>query len=146
MSSSVRTALRREKLEPAALEVFVAAPERGATAAFVGLVRDLHDGRRVVAVSYDAFEPLAVRVLGAIAAEASERFGACVAVEHRIGKLSVGDASVAIAAGTPHRAEAFDACRYVIEEIKRRLPVWKREHYVDGDSAWLSGCALTPPR
>ena len=102
------------------------------------------DGRAVEAVTYDAFEPLALKVLGEIAEEAARRFGARVAVEHRVGRLAVGEASLAIAAGAKHRGEAFDACRFALEEIKRRLPVWKQEHYAGGEAAWLEGCALRP--
>ena len=134
--------IRRAALDPLRLCVEAGSPAHGATASFVSVVRNEHEGRRVVAVTYDAFEPLAAKVLAAIVAEASAKFGARVLAEHRVGRLAVGEAGVAIAAGAPHRAEAFEACRYVIEEIKRRLPVWKREHYVDGDSAWLSGCSL----
>jgi len=119
-----------------------AAPGHGAQAVFVGVVRDNHEGRKVDGVTYDCFVPLAERTLAEIAEEARGKFGAKIAAAHRIGRLAVGEASVAIAAGTPHRAEAFDACRYVIERIKERLPVWKQEHYVDGTANWLDGCAL----
>ena len=138
--------LTKEPLDVPALLAAVAEPGRGGNDVFVGTVRDSHDGRAVLAVTYEAFEPLAVKVLAAIAAEAEARHGAKVAAAHRLGRLKVGEASVAIAAGSPHRAEAFAACRDVIEEIKKRLPVWKQEHYVDGDSAWLAGCALSHSR
>lgn len=137
-----RSALRREPLDPGRLSAFASARGHGAVASFIGAVRDEHEGRSVEGVSYDAFEPLAAKTLDAIAAEAAERFGAKVAVEHRLGRLEVGEVSVAIAAGAAHRAEAFDACRWVIEEIKRRLPVWKQEHYAGGGSSWLEGCSL----
>ena len=129
-------------LRPAALAAAVASRRHGACAAFVGVVRAVHAGRRVKAVSYDAFTPLAEKELARIAAEAARRWPAAVAAEHRLGRLRVGEASVAIAAASAHRAEAFEACRYVIEEIKRRLPVWKKEHYVRGKSRWLAGCSL----
>lgn len=134
--------IRRDALDLARLAARVRSPSHGAEASFVGVVRNRHEGRSVLAVTYDAFEPLAAKVLAEIAEEAAGKFSALVAAEHRVGRLAVGEASVAIAAGAPHRVEAFEACRYVIEEIKRRLPVWKREHYVDGESAWLSGCSL----
>ncbi len=121
---------------------WLADPAHGARDLFLGVVRAEHEGRKVRAVSYDCFKPLAEKTLREIAREAQERFGSRLACAHRVGRLEVGEASVAIAAGSPHRAEAFEACRYVIEEIKRRLPVWKKEHYEDGDSAWLPGCAL----
>ncbi len=129
-------------LELSALFEAVSDPAHGGQASFVGTVRDHHEGHDVLAVTYEAFEPLAKKVLAEIALEAGRRHGAKVAAAHRLGKLAVGQASVAVAASAVHRAEAFAACREVIEEIKKRLPVWKKEHYVDGDSAWLSGCAL----
>lgn len=143
--SSHRSGLRREALDLAALAAFASASGHGAVASFIGTVRDLHEGRAVEGVTYDAFEPLAAKTLDAIAAQAAERFGAKVAVEHRLGRLEVGELSVAIAAGSTHRAEAFDACRWVIEEIKHRLPVWKQEHYAGGGSSWLEGCSLAKP-
>lgn len=143
--SRSRAAILREPLRPERLAAFVSRPGHGAVASFVGTVRDDHEGKTVSAVTYDAFEPLAAKVLGEIAAEAASRFGARVAAEHRMGRLVVGEASVAIAAGSPHREAAFDACRWALSEIKRRLPVWKREHYPDGESAWLPGCSLKHP-
>jgi molybdopterin synthase catalytic subunit len=83
---------------------------------------------------------MARAVLTAVAEEATaELGGGAVAVEHRVGELAVGDVSVAIAVAAPHRESAYQASRYVIEEIKKRLPVWKREHYLDGDSRWVTG-------
>lgn len=112
----------------------------GAVCVFLGVVRDHNEGRSVRGVAYSAYREMAERVLAEIAAEAAERAGSDrVAIVHRTGELAVGEASVAIAVSSPHRAEAFDACRYVIEEIKKRLPVWKQERYVDGDEAWLDG-------
>lgn len=130
------------RLDPAALCRAVSSPRHGAVASFVGTVRAVHAGRRVKAVSYDCFVPLAEKELARIAADAEKRWPVRVAVAHRVGRLAVGTASVAIAAGSGHRAEAFEACRFVIEEIKRRVPVWKKEHYLKGDGRWLAGCAL----
>ncbi|MDP3543729.1 MAG: molybdenum cofactor biosynthesis protein MoaE [Elusimicrobiota bacterium] len=130
------------RLDPAALCRAVSSPKHGALASFVGTVRSVHAGRRVKAVSYDCFVPLAEKELARIKAAAEKRWPARVAVAHRTGRLKVGEASVAIAAGSGHRAEAFEACRFVIEEIKRRVPVWKKEHYLKGDGRWLAGCAL----
>lgn len=130
------------RLDAAALCRAVSSPKHGAVASFVGTVRAVHAGRRVKAVSYDCFVPLAEKELARIAARAEKRWPVRVAVAHRTGRLKVGTASVAIAAGSGHRAEAFEACRFVIEEIKRRVPVWKKEHYFRGDGRWLAGCAL----
>jgi len=116
----------------------------GAVVLFIGAVRNRNDGHDVLAVSYDAFGPLAERTLHEIAREleAQVKDPLGLSVVHRTGRLSVGETSVAIVTASPHREDAFSASRYVIEEIKRRLPVWKQEHYVDGDSAWLQGCCL----
>lgn len=130
------------RLDPAALARAVSSPRHGALATFVGTVRSPHAGRVVKAVTYDCFVPLAEAELARIAAAAEKRWPVTIAVAHRTGRLRVGEASVAIAAGSGHRAEAFEACRFVIEEIKRRVPVWKKEHYLTGDGRWLAGCAL----
>jgi molybdopterin synthase catalytic subunit len=136
------TRITRTPLDLARLCRATASPAHGATASFVGVVRARHAGRRVKAVSYDCFVPLAEKELARIAAKARRRWPAAVAVEHRVGRLAVGEASVVIAAGCAHRAAAFAACRFVLEEIKHRLPVWKKEHYVRGDGRWLPGCSL----
>ena len=136
------TFVTASRLDHEALCRAVSSPKRGALASFVGTVRAVHAGRRVKAVSYDCFVPLAEKELARIAAEAERRWPVRIAVAHRIGRLKVGQASVAIAVGSGHRAAAFEACRLVIEEIKRRVPVWKKEHSVKGDGRWLAGCAL----
>ncbi len=118
----------------------------GAVCVFVGVVRDHNDGRRVLGVHYSAYQAMAEKVLGTIASEAATRAGTDrVAVVHRTGELRVGDASVAIAVSSPHREQAFDACRYVIEQIKTRLPVWKQERYAAGEDAWLDGIVPEVP-
>lgn len=118
----------------------VGAAEDGAVLLFLGTVRNHNDGRAVTGMEYEAYEAMAAPVLEEIAGEAAERCGSDrIAVVHRVGELDVGEVSVAIAVSTPHRAEAYDASRYVIEAIKERLPVWKREHYVDGERRWVPG-------
>jgi len=118
----------------------VGAPEDGAVLLFLGTVRNQNEGRRVVGMRYDAYVAMAESVLAEIAAEAATRLGTDrIVVAHRIGNLRVGEVSVAIAVSSPHRAEAYEASRYVIEEIKKRLPVWKEEHYAEGDARWLEG-------
>lgn len=148
--------ITREPLDLGRVLARVGNPEDGAALLFVGTVRSHNENRPVTGLRYDAYVPMAENVLRTIAAEALERIGATgspttvtpdpspptshrIAVVHRIGELSVGEASVAIAISSPHRAEAFDACRYVIEEIKRRVPVWKEERYVEGEPRWLGG-------
>ena len=116
----------------------------GAVLLFLGTVREQNDGRSVSGMRYDAYAAMAERVLGEIAAEAAQQLGTDrVAVVHRVGELPIGAISVAIAVSAPHREPVFTAGRYLIEELKRRLPVWKHEHYVDGESQWLAG--VVPP-
>ena len=111
---------------------------------FVGTVRDHAEGRRVSGMGYEAYASMAEAVLSDIVDEASARWGTDhIAAAHRIGELDLGEVSVAIAVSTPHRVDAYDASRYVIEQIKVRLPVWKHEHFVEGDSRWVPG--QTPP-
>lgn len=138
-------AVVREPIQPAQVLARVGADQDGASLLFVGVVRDHNDGRRVTGVHYDAFEEMAVRVLEEIVREAEESFGTDrIAVLHRIGDLTIGEVSVAIAVSTPHRAESYEASRFIIEEIKRRLPVWKKEQYTDGAMEWVEGTKPAP--
>lgn len=117
----------------------VARSGNGATVVFVGTVRDENDGSPVTGLDYSAYAAMAEQELAAIAAEAAQRWKTPdIVVEHRLGELAVGDASVAIAVAHPHRGEAYEASRYIIEELKKRLPIWKREHYPDRESEWVS--------
>lgn len=131
-------------LDPAAALDFVSDPGFGGITMFVGRVRDLNHGRAVTGVSYDMFEPLALNGFREIAARAQSDFGPRLKlyIAHAKGRLSVGDLAVVVAAGTPHRDEAFRACRQVIEAVKHTSPIWKQEHYEDGDSVWSEGCSL----
>jgi molybdopterin synthase catalytic subunit len=125
-------------LDPGALLAAVSGPTRGGVALFVGTVRDRNEGRAVQALDYRAYRPMAEKELRAICAEAEARWPeALVACEHRIGALALGEAAVVVAAAHPHRGPAFDACRYVIEQLKQRVPIWKREHYADGSADWV---------
>jgi molybdopterin synthase catalytic subunit len=119
----------------------VQSPERGAVASFLGLVRNHQGGRDVVRLDYSAYEPMAEAECGTIVAEAESRWKVAVALQHRIGRLVIGDTAVAIAAASAHRDEAFLACRYVIEEVKRRVPIWKKEYYADGSVLWVGSGA-----
>ncbi|MCB2081286.1 MAG: molybdenum cofactor biosynthesis protein MoaE [Rickettsiales bacterium] len=123
---------------------FVTRPPNGAESLFVGTVRELNQGKKVLGVSYDVFEPLARQSFTDICKEAQEKWGKelVLYVVHGKGRLDVGGISIVIAAGSPHRDEAFKACRYIIEQIKHRSPIWKLEHYADGDSEWTQGCEL----
>jgi molybdopterin synthase catalytic subunit len=123
-------------IDVAALEATVATSGHGAIVTFVGRARDAaDDGRQVLELDYEAYAEMAGAVLAEIAAEAESRWGAAVAVMHRTGVVPIGEAAVAIVTATAHRAEAYEASRYVIEAIKERLPIWKRERFSDG-SEW----------
>src|SRR5262245_28017347 len=115
----------------------VADDQRGATAVFVGTVRQGPDDGPVVAIDYSAYDAMAELEFGRIIDEAAARWPmARVVVQHRIGRIPVGQASVAVVVAAPHRAQAFEACRFVIEEVKVRVPVWKRELLEDGSQSW----------
>ena len=138
------TAIVTEPISPDRVLAWVGDDADGAAVLFLGVVRDHADGRPVTGMRYDAYEEMADQVLADIAEEAARRLGTDrLAVVHRTGELAIGEVSVAIAASSPHRAEAFDAARYVIEEIKKRLPVWKKERYADGQESWVEGAV--PP-
>ena len=116
----------------------------GAVCTFVGVVRATHQGRRVRFLDYEAHAPLAIKMLDRITAEVVARWpSAAVMVHHRIGRLEIGEASVAIAAASAHRAESFQVCRYTIERVKQIVPVWKHEFFEDGD-AWVEGPLANP--
>ena len=137
----------RTPLEVAALRAALADPACGGYAAFEGWVRDSHEGQHVRRLEYEAYETLAVREAERIVAEAVARFGVRhAACAHRVGDLAVGELAVWVGVSAPHRDEAFRACRYLIDEIKQRLPIWKKEHYVNGDSGWVNceRCAAAP--
>jgi molybdopterin synthase catalytic subunit len=116
----------------------------GAVTTFIGLVREHNQGRRVSFLEYEAYEPLAVRALQRILDEARESWETTrVGVHHRIGRLQLGQASIIIVAVSPHRADAFAACRYTIERVKQIVPIWKHEHFEGGD-VWLEGATADP--
>ena len=131
--------LAGSRIDLTALVAQVEAPDRGAVTSFLGLVRDHHGGREVTRLEYSAYAPMAEAECARIVAEAEARWPVRVALEHRIGVLEIGDAAVAFAAGAAHREEAFAACRFVIEEVKRRVPIWKKEFYADGTITWVGG-------
>lgn len=129
-----------DPIDPTEALAQVGGPEDGAAVLFLGVVRNANEGRRVSGVEYEGYAEMAREELAAIVGEAAERAGSLrVGAVHRLGDLKVGEVSVAVAVSTPHRAEAFEAARYVMEEVKKRLPVWKRERYLDGEPEWLEG-------
>jgi molybdopterin synthase catalytic subunit len=116
----------------------------GAITSFVGTVRDNNVNRRVTHLEYEAYEPLAVKALEQIVEETVAQWpGIRVAVHHRIGRLAIGEASIIIAAASAHRANAFAACRYVIERVKQIVPIWKHEFF-DGGEVWIEGATANP--
>jgi molybdopterin synthase catalytic subunit len=134
VSGGARSGLTASPIDVAALESEVASLEHGALVTFVGRARRLaDDGREVVELDYEAFDEMAERVLADIVAEADAQWpGSASAVLHRTGTVPLGEAAVAIVTAAPHRAEAYEANRFVIEAIKQRLPIWKRERFPDG--------------
>jgi molybdopterin synthase catalytic subunit len=148
-STAPYSRLGPEPIDPRALEARVSGPECGAVATFAGVVRDHHEGRRVRRLEYSAYEDMAGRVLADIVDEAARRFGtSAIAVQHRLGALEVGETSVVVAAAAVHRREALAACAWVIDEVKARAPIWKKEFGDDG-AFWIEGpgsCpSATPP-
>jgi molybdopterin synthase catalytic subunit len=135
----------RLALEPLIRAVSAPGDERpGAVATFLGLVRDRNLGRRVIRLEYEAHEALAVKAFARIEEEIRETWPQVrLALHHRMGRLEIGEASVAVAAASPHRAEAFAACRYAIERVKQIAPVWKHEFFEGGD-VWIEGATADP--
>ncbi len=133
--------LTDQPIELAPLLAAVQAPDRGGVASFLGLVRNHHGGRAVLRLDYSAYGPMAEAECGRIVAEAESRWQVAMALRHRTGSLAIGDVAVAVVVASAHRDEAFAACRFGIEEVKRRVPVWKREFYADGTVAWVDPTA-----
>jgi len=132
--------LAREPLDPAALRQTLLDPRAGACATFEGLVRDHNDGKNVRSLEYEAYGDLAQHEGERILTEAREKFAILTAVcVHCTGHLRPGEPAVWVGVSAAHRDAAFAACRYIIDECKARVPIWKKEHYADGASAWLNG-------
>jgi molybdopterin synthase catalytic subunit len=127
----------RDPIDVAALSR--TSPEDGALCVFTGVVRNHHEGRAVRYLEYEGYEEMMVTIFEEIAEEAKLRFGVtAVRIVHRLGRLEVGETSVAVAVSSPHRGEAFEACRFAIDTLKHKAPIWKKEFYADG-SSWLEG-------
>jgi len=131
--------LSSSPIDPVALRAAMVDPRAGGFVSFEGWVRDLNDGRAVLRLEYEAFAPLAGKEGMRILDEARQKFKVfdirCV---HRTGLLELGDLAVWVGVSSRHRAAAFEACRFVIDEVKSRVPIWKKEHYADGDSGWVN--------
>lgn len=134
----LHSAVTTEPIDVARLISVAQASGIGALSVFLGTVRDLNDGRPVSGMAYEAYEAMAQRELAAVASEVCDVTpGLRVAIEHRIGTLGIGEVSVAIVAAHAHRGPALDGARAIIESLKQRVPIWKCEHYVDGERAWV---------
>ena len=133
-------AIVRDPIDPRTLEGAVWSEKCGGVAMFLGVVRDhAQDGRPVTGLSYEAHEAMALAEFAAIASEVGERYpGVRLGIVHRIGDLRIGEIAVAVCAASAHRAHAFDACRYAIDELKARAPIWKKERYADGTGEWVA--------
>lgn len=134
--------LSNAPLDLAALIREVASPDRGGIASFLGTVRDHYRDRAVLGLEYSAYAEMVEAECARIVAETERRWPVRVALRHRVGALEIGDAAVAIAVGGAHRDEAFAGCRHVIEEVKRRVPIWKKERYADGSEEWQGSGAV----
>lgn len=140
----MRISLQREALDPAALAAAVRGDADGAVATFVGVVRRDNRGRQVTYLEYEAFEEMALAEMHKLAAAALERFEISdVAIAHRHGRLEIGEASVVVCVSAAHRAPAFDACRFLIDRLKQTVPIWKKEHFADGQ-VWIEGAGESP--
>jgi molybdopterin synthase catalytic subunit len=139
-----------EPLDPERVTAAVRCDEAGAVLVFQGVARNHSEGRRVIALEYDAYPEMAVRKLREVAQDVRARWPITgIAVQHRTGRLAIGEASLLVAVSSAHRAEAFEACLYAVDRIKQTVPVWKKEIWEDGDGAWVAGHAVDvadPPR
>jgi molybdopterin synthase catalytic subunit len=131
--------LTRAILRPDELRAQLTDPGAGAYASFEGWIRNENEGHEVRRLEYESYEPIAVKEGERVLKEAMERFpvlrAECV---HRVGTLEIGECAVWVGVSSPHRDAAFDACRYIIDQVKLRLPIWKKEHYADGHSGWVN--------
>jgi molybdopterin synthase catalytic subunit len=135
--------LTTDPIDLTELSARVKSTECGGYVTFVGDVRNNSSGKKVVALKYDAYEPLALSELLRLAKEAEEGYSAICAVEHRLGTIPIGETAVAVAVGCSHRSEAFEACRWLIDTLKATVPIWKHETYEDG-SVWIEGSQSIP--
>jgi molybdopterin synthase catalytic subunit len=133
-------AVTEAPLDAAAVRAAAADPRAGAVVVFEGCARDSHEGRPVALLAYEAFVPMAEAELARLREEAMARFGLvrCL-IHHRLGEVPLLEAAVVVAASSPHRREAFEAAAWIMDRIKERVPIWKRERYVDGAQTWVEG-------
>ncbi|SRR6266540_4354702 len=142
-----RASIVERAIDPSALIAAVSGGDKGAVSVFLGTVRDTNDGREVASLRYSAYREMALAEMEKILAEIAEQFGVTSAVlEHRLGALEIGEVSVGIAVAHEHRAPAMAATTYAIEELKRRVPIWKEEEYTDGTKDWVDPTAVGATR
>lgn len=121
----------------------VEGPDAGAVVLFFGTVRNNTDGRPVNCLEYEAYPPMAEKKMAEIAQEISDKWGLDrVAMVHRVGRLEIGEVSVAVAVASPHRKDGFEACKYAMDRLKQIVPIWKREVWADGDAEWVKPDAV----
>ncbi len=132
-----------ETITEAQVREVVESPDSGAVVLFLGTVRNNTDGRQVKHLEYDAYEPMAERKMAEIGQEILEKWGIKrVAIIHRVGKLEIGEVSVAVGVASPHRKDGFEACKYAMDRLKQIVPIWKREVWLDGDAEWVKPDAV----
>ena len=134
--------LTKERIRPEDAEEFIASSKFGASIVFYGTIRENNENKKVTGITYDAHNPMVVKSFKEIYNEVDEKLkikSKAVFIEHVKGYVGLGKISIIIAVACPHRVEAYDLSRYIIEEIKKRSPIWKKEHYEDNDSEWLKG-------
>ncbi len=130
--------LTHDPIDPAGLTQLVRSPAAGAVVLFLGTVREMTAGRQTALLEYDAYPAMAEAQLAALDAEARARWPIVeAAIVHRLGRLDLGEISVAVVVSTPHRDQAFDAARFLIDRLKQVVPIWKKEHFSDGRTEWV---------
>jgi len=132
--------ISREPVEPGSVlrEAIAVSRKIGGIVMFVGVVRSISRGKEVAKLSYDVYEEMALKVLEDVRREAMERFGVIDAfIIHRVGEVKVGEVSLVVIAADEHRANAFKAAAWIVDEVKRRVPIWKKEYYTDGTAKWI---------
>ena len=135
-----------EKISSEEAKKFILSEKNGAESIFIGRVRNENSGKKVTAVTYDVHDKAVIKSFQSICNDAKSKFdkSASIFLEHAKGYVSVGEISILIAVSSRHRDEAFKICRYILEEIKHKSPIWKKEHYIEGNEEWLPGYSLRP--
>ena len=136
VTEKYRVRITEEKLNPSEATDFASSERHGATVVFHGVTRNHTDSRRVILLEYEAYIPMAVKKLEEIAGEMCSKWDVRVAIDHRLGRVDIGEESLVVAVGSPHRQAAFEAAEYSVDRIKQTVPIWKKEHF-DGGEIWI---------